>query len=70
MGFVRWFYEMHRRRPKTTEIVSAFLLTYASDSICQHIEKPNEEPFFEGFSYRRALNLSFFNAGVVTPMFH
>ena len=70
MGFVRWYNEILRRRPKTTEIVSAFLLTYASDSICQYIEKPEEKSYFEWFSNRRACNLSFFGAGVITPMFH
>jgi protein Mpv17 len=70
MEFVRWYNQILRRKPKTTEVVSSFLLTYVSDSICQYIEKPKEKSYFEDYDNKRSLNLSFFGAGVITPMFH
>ena len=70
MRFVRWYNDILKTRPKTTQIASAFLLTFSSDSICQYIEKPEEESFFECYSTTRALNLSCFGAGIITPMFH
>ena len=54
MRFVRWYNEILKRKPKTTQMASAFLLTYSSDSICQYIEKPEENSYFEWFSNRRA----------------
>lgn len=70
MEFVRWYNQILKRRPKATEIITAFLLTYSSDSICQYIEKPKDKSYFDYFDNKRACNLSFFGAGAITPMFH
>ena len=70
MEFVRWYNGILRRKPKTTEIVTSFFLTYFSDMICQYIEKPKDKKYLEHFDNRRTMNLSFFGAGLITPMFH
>lgn len=70
MEFVRWYNQTLRKYPKTTEVVSAFILTYSSDMICQYIEKPENKSYTEIFSHKRAWNLSIFGAGLITPMFH
>lgn len=70
MEFVRWYNRTLRKFPKTTEIITAFLLTYSSDCICQYIEKPAEKIYSEVFNQKRAWNLSIFGAGAITPMFH
>lgn len=70
MGFVNWYNKTLRAYPKTTEIVTSFILTYTSDCICQYISKPDSQGYWESFSHKRAWNLSIFGAGLVTPMFH
>jgi protein Mpv17 len=70
MEFVRWYNRLLYRYPKSTEIVSSFILTYASDCICQYIEKPSHISYFSYFNAQRSWNLSIFGAGIITPMFH
>ena len=70
MNFVRWYNSILRKYPKTTEIVSSFLLTYSSDCICQYIVKPPDQSYISSFSHQHAWNLSIFGAGAITPMFH
>ena len=70
MEFVRWYNSVLRRYPKSTEIISSFILTYSSDVICQYILKPGNKTMWESFSHKHAWNLSIFGAGLITPMFH
>lgn len=70
MVIIRWFNESLKRRPITTEVLTAFVLTYSSDAICQYILKPKEKSYTECFENKRACNLAFFRAGFVTPIFH
>jgi protein Mpv17 len=71
MQAVKWFNSKLLSRPKTTEVVSAFILTFKADLICQFIEsKFHKRSFTETVSGQRALNLASFRAFAVTPVLH
>ena len=71
MQAVKWFNRSLLRYPKTTEVVSAFVLTYKADVICQYIEsKFHGRNFLDNFSNHRATSLSVFRAVLVTPILH
>lgn len=71
MQTVRWFNQKLLRRPKTTEIITAFILTYNSDSICQYLEARSKgQSILETFSNDQALKIAGYRAFIVTPVLH
>lgn len=71
MQAVKWFNNQLLSRPKTTEIISAFILTFKADLICQYIEsKFHSRSFSDSLSTQRAVNLASFRAFAVTPVLH
>ena len=57
--------------PKTSEIISAFTLTYQADVICQSLEhKFHKNSSSTPHDHNRSLNLALFRSLMVTPVLH
>jgi hypothetical protein len=71
MFFFRSLAQVISKYPKTSEIISAFILTSQADLICQFIEnKFHKKEYQKSYDLQRSLNLALFRSTAVTPVLH